>query len=187
MKIALAAFLLVAVALDAAAQTPPAASPSDINVPRLLEAPDPQSRAWGAWIASRDGVRALIPALIRTLERALEPGSGTSRHEWLVPVVVADALIQLRAELPAPLLQRMPDSLRTQRMILLTMAGPDAEPQLVAIVDRESGQRWFTAANVLVERQSPAVARLLMRGLRLKATLVVLPPGTSCMARAAGQ
>ena len=92
-------------------------------------------------------------------------------------MVVADALIQLRAELPAPLLQRMPDSLRTQRMILLTMAGPDAEPQLVAIVDRESGQRWFTAANVLVQRQSPAVARLLMRGLRLKATLVVSPAG----------
>jgi len=176
-KIAVAACLFVTVPVGAAAQAPPAASPSDINLPRLLEAPDPQSRAWGAWIASRDGVRGLIPTLIRTLERALEPGSGTSRLEWLVAVVVADALIQLGAEVPAPVLQRLPDSLRTQRMILLTMAGRDAEPQLVAIVDRESGQRWFTAANVLVERRSPAIARLLLRGLRLNATLVISPGG----------
>jgi hypothetical protein len=169
--------------LNAAAQTPTASSPSDINLPRLLEAPDPQSRAWGAWIASRDNIPTLIPALIRTLERALEPGSGRSPEEWLVPVVVADALIQLRAEVPAAVLQRMPDSLRTQRLILLTMAGRDAEPQLVTIVDRESGLRWFTAANVLVERRSPALARFLLRGLRLEATLTVSPGGNTLSGR----
>jgi hypothetical protein len=162
-----------------AQQTPPPASPSDINLPRLLEATDPQSRAWGAWITSRDNIPSLIPALIRTLERALEPGSSEpARDEWLVPVVVADALIQLRALVPAAVLARMPDSLRTQRLILLTMAGPDAAPQLVTIVDRESGLRWFTAANVLVGQQSPSIARLLLRGLRLEATLVVSPGGS---------
>jgi hypothetical protein len=169
--------------VNAAAQTPTASSPSDISLPRLLDAPDPQSRAWGAWLASRDNIPTLIPAIIRTFERALEAGAGTSRDEWLVPVVVADALIQLRAEVPAAVLQRMPDSLRTQRLILLTMAGRDAEPQLVTIVDRESGRRWFTAANVLVERRSPAIARFLLRGLRLEATLTISPGGNASSGR----
>src|SRR5215204_5374749 len=69
---------------------------------RLLESQGNRERAWGAYIAGRNGLDDLAPSLVRTLA---DPALGYGPEEKIVRQAALDALIRLGAKVPAEVLR----------------------------------------------------------------------------------
>jgi hypothetical protein len=81
----------------------------------LLESPDAKAQAWGAWYAGRDVMTDLIPGLIAVVSQHANAGTLA---EHAARDVALDALIQLRAEVPADLIARLVEDKPEHALIL---------------------------------------------------------------------
>jgi hypothetical protein len=82
------------------ARTPQFAERQDpaASIAAMLRSGDPREQAWGAWYASRDHMRAFLPAL---QDLAVQRIDGISQAEAAAVDIALDALIQMRAQ-PSP-------------------------------------------------------------------------------------
>jgi hypothetical protein len=65
-----------------------------------------------------------------------------------------------------------------QALVLLSKLDTEANPLLMEWAAREKDIAWFTAANMLLARRLPQTAPLIMRGLKITATLTVSDDGS---------
>jgi hypothetical protein len=154
-------------------QEPRASTPDrglEREVVRKLESADPATVAWGAYEAGAYHLTQTIPALQRIVE---EPPAQVDRQRRALLDVVLDALLQLRARLPASLLVRSAVEHPVQSFALLANA-KDREPVLRTLLSQTTGFRWFAAANMLLADRAPSLATHLLQTLHLRLTIWVL-------------
>ena len=108
--------LLGACAQAALAQDAAVPRYSPKQVPALLESGDPREQAWGAWLAGRFFLTDSVPLLERAVETRLNSSQG-----WDAALDISlDALIQLNAQLPPALLERIHERKPEQALILMS-------------------------------------------------------------------
>jgi hypothetical protein len=144
------------------------------EIERKLRSPEPETVAWGAFEAGVYRVRGAVPALQRMLETPLP--RRDDRIGWAILDVVLDALVQLQARLPAPLVARYLDTWPVHACILLTTAS-DREDVLVEQLRAATGFRWYVAANLLLDDRSAPLAAHLLQTVRLRLTITVSEGG----------
>jgi hypothetical protein len=136
---------------------------NDDQLHAFLTSPDPGDWAWGSWLVGRDGRQDMTPLLeqIVRLSAAL-PGweAGAALDAAL------DALIQLGATPSAELSMAVYPRRIDQLLILLSRVDAGAEEELLSILSREVGPRWFAAANILLARRTPGMPAVLRERLR---------------------
>ena len=139
---------------------------------RLLQSDEKRERAWGAYLAGLHGLTAETPRLVQILsDPSLAAGS---REDGIVRQAALDALIRLRATVPAdallPLWQSAPDEV----IILLACAPVDNRPALLSIFDKASPvAHWLAVGNLLAETRAPGFAARLMAELKIEANVDV--------------
>ena len=139
------------------------------QVAQDLESADPRRVAWGVYLA---GVYQFTAA-VSTLQRMLEsPPAMTERERPAFVDVVLDALIQLNARLPAPLVARYAEMRPVQSLALLTNS-IDRDPTLLHLFSRTSGTPWYGLANLLLQDRAPGFAGQLLKTLQLRLNLTV--------------
>ena len=135
---------------------------------RLLQSGEKRERAWGAYLAGLHGLKAETPRLVRILSDPSLAAGG--REDGLVRQAALDALIRLRATVPAddllPLRQSSPDEV----IILLALAPRENRPALLSIFDEASPlAHWLAVGNLLAETRAPGFAARLLAELKIKA------------------
>jgi hypothetical protein len=177
--------LCLAVASPAVGQELAASSQmSSAQITRLVEtelvSPDAREVAWGAFNAGAYQVKSAVPLL----QRVLETPPVTAEHEPVALVdAVLDALIQLHAQVRASVVVPYVDLRPVQALILLTTA-LDRDPALLQLLTTISGNRWYCAANVLLQDKASGLAPRLLAALHLHLGVIVVdgqpnpPPGT---------
>jgi len=176
------ALAFLACALPARAQTPPFI-PDVPEIRRLLESTTPRDQAWGAWFAVQAQARDLAPLL-----RAVATGNMAAA-EWqdtLATTAALDALIQLGTPQPAAWARSFFDRWPAQSLILLARGGEDATAELLPLTSSQTGIRWLTAANVLLQRRAPGFAAILFRDLEIAADLTIVSKGNETLGSAGG-
>lgn len=165
-----------AVAVTVSAQTrggapAPPTSQAEIarQVQRLLASTDAREVAWGAYDAGAYQLTEAVPALQRILDA---PPATADRDRLALTDAVLDALIQLHAHLPAPLVLPHVALRPVQTLVLLTVA-TDRDPALMHLLTTTSGWRWYSAANVLLQDKDPGLAPHLLATLTLRVTVTV--------------
>jgi hypothetical protein len=154
----------VALLLSAAAQ-----APSADPIARQLNSQDAQTIAWGAYNAGAYHRVDAIPRLQQILE--FLPLTAPTEERALIAVVM-DALIQLKAKVPARLLLPYLEKRPVHTFVLLSSA-TDREGALLELLPRLSGTQWFAAANMLFEDRSPGLIEHLVQTARLQLTVHV--------------
>jgi hypothetical protein len=184
-----ALLLTVLLTPGAAAQTASNSANDPIAAQRdyvraLLQSSDARNQAWGAWIAGRDMLREMIPA-IQTLV-ASRTASG-SMAEGAALDAGLDALIQLGARVDPIVLLAVYQHRPAQALVLLANADDVANPAwaqptndlLLGLIAREKGLPWFASANLAIARRTPGVAAILMRDLEITVSVTVSDEGNS--------
>jgi hypothetical protein len=156
--------LVAALLLSAAAQ-----APSADTIARQLDSQDTQTLAWGAYNAGAYHRVDAIPRLQQIFE--FPPVTAPSEERAFIGVVM-DALIQLKARVPARLLAPYVEKRPVHTFVLLSSA-TDREGVLLELLPRLSGVQWFAAANMLFEDRSPGLVEHLARTVRLQLTVHV--------------
>jgi hypothetical protein len=143
----------------------------------LLTSPDAKTQAWGAWYAGRDVMTDLIPGLIAVVSQHANAGTLA---EHAARDVALDALIQLRAEVPADLIARLVED-RPAHALILAARSQDAGDTLLdlAQANPDAGEHWFAAANLLLSRRKPGFARVLVAKLTLRIDVYVSDDGNT--------
>ena len=141
-----------------------AQAPSPDAIAKQLNAADSRTIAWGAYNAAAYNRVEAIPRLQQILE---SPPLIDALEKRAFMDVVMDSLIQLNAKVPARLLVPYVGERPIHTSILLSRA-TDREAVLLELLARLSGNRWFAAANVLLEDRSPGLAEHLVRNLKLQ-------------------
>lgn len=141
---------------------------------QLLESQGNRERAWGAYLAGRNGLNDLTPALIRTLS---DPMLGYGSEERIVRQAALDALIRLGAKVPPDVLRAQGDS--NEVFILLASApaeNQDALLEMFAAMGGDGGANayWLAAGNLLAEMKAHGFAALLLRDLKVEADIAVM-------------
>lgn len=141
----------------------------------MLASPDAKTQAWGAWYAGRDVITDLIPGLIFVASQHASPGT-LAQHA--ARDAALDALIQLRAKVPADLVARLIDD-RPVHAVILASRIEDSGDTLLEFARASSNNRkhWFAAANLLLARRQPGFARLLVDALALEIDVSVSDDG----------
>ena len=155
---------VMALLLAAAAQ-----APSADTIARQLNAKDTQTVAWGAYNAGAYHRVDAIPRLRQILE--FPPVTAPSEERAFTGVVM-DALIQLKARVPARLLVPYVEKHPVHTFVLLSSA-IDRDGVLLELLPRLAGLQWFAAANMLFEDRSPGLVEHLARTVRLRLTVHV--------------
>ncbi|MBV9925434.1 MAG: hypothetical protein JOZ96_10495 [Acidobacteria bacterium] len=143
---------------------------------RLLESQSNRERAWGAYLAGRDGLEELAPALVRTVA---DPSLGDGPEESLVRRAALDALIRLDAKVPPETLRALPQGFADEALILLASA---PEENAAALLDKfaemagEGGAdlHWLAVGNLLAGVKARGFAGLLLKDLKVEADVAVL-------------
>jgi hypothetical protein len=100
----------------------------------------------------------------------------TARERSAFVDVVLDALIQLNARLPAPLVARYAEMRPVQSLALLTNS-IERDPTLLDLFSRTSGTLWYGLANLLLQDRAPGFAGQLLKTLQLRLNLTVSDVG----------
>jgi hypothetical protein len=141
-----------------------------------LESPDPQEQAWGAWFAGQGERREAIPLLQAIVDKQI---AGTNKIEINPHLDAAlDALIQLEAKVPPALISKIYEKRSAEALVLLSKLGPEGNPLLFELGARAEGPELLAIANMLLERRAPGTAALLLRNLKINATLVIVDEGS---------
>ena len=140
----------------------------------LIESPSPPDRAWGAYLAHKNGLRQFTPNLVDAL-RAL---AGDAPDTGLVTSAVLDSLIQLDAEVPSDVIMSLNPRFSYAKLILLAhnpLANKDA---LLDLMRNGYGKVWRAAGNLLTEVRAPGLAAFLLKDLHISVSVLVVDPGT---------
>jgi len=145
------------------------------RVAARLESASPVDRAWGAYLAQKNGLKQFIPNLIETLQTL---AGDESPDDGLVTLAVIDSLIQLEADVPADVIMSLKPRFTDHKVILLApnpLANKDA---LLELMRNNSNEIWRAAGNLLAEAKAPGLAALLLNRLHISISVVVVDPGT---------
>jgi hypothetical protein len=150
-------------------QTPGFSRPLEPNaaIVKLLQSNDPREQAWGAWYAGRDHLTQFVPLLQQLVTQHV---SGLSLSEIAAVDVALDALIQMRQGLPSSALRSVFERRPEQALILAGFATRDdgeVDELLFEVLRANDYDRWFAAANVLLQRRTFGLASAIINNLRL--------------------
>lgn len=139
---------------------------------RLLQSRSNRERAWGAYLAGRNNLRELAPALVEMLADPILASGG--REEWVTRQSALDALIRLDVEVDAgrllPLYQIAPDEVT----ILLARSPQKNQTTLLSLFDEElTDARWLAIGNLLAGARAQGFAARLLKGLKVDANVFV--------------
>jgi hypothetical protein len=139
---------------------------------RLLHAQTNRERAWGAYLAGRNDLKDLAPALAELLADPNLAAGGW--QESAVRQSALDALIRLDAERDAdtllPLYPTSPDEV----LILLARSPQKNREALLSLFnDDMTTARWLAAGNLLAATRAPGFAARLLKGLKIEASVLV--------------
>lgn len=146
-----------------------AQAPSADTIARQLNSQDTRTVAWGAYNA---GAYRRADAILRLQQILESPPVTAPSEERAFTGVVMDALIQLKARVPARLLVAYVETHPVHTLVLLSNA-VDREGVLLELLPRLTGLQWFAAANMLFEDRSPGLVEHLARTVRLRLTVHV--------------
>lgn len=129
----------------------PNASPSELV--HMLASDQPREIAWAAYLSAQQGRRDLIPKLAALIAGHQQHGPGRDISE--VPpddaaiLAVADALIRLRAQLPAETVTHLYPQFPAQTIILLSRAPHNTTSLLKIFQTMHSRDLWLAAGDLL--------------------------------------
>lgn len=154
----------------------PANSKSATIVREFLQSPDTKTQAWGAWYAGRDAMTFFVPDLIAVASRHVNGGTLAERA---ARDIALDALIQLRARVPADFVARLLLEDEPTSALILAARIEGAHDALLDFVRArpEGGEEWFAAANLLLSRNQAGFARVLVDKLALDINVYVSDDG----------
>ena len=172
----------------ARAQT--ARTPGQLPVPdrvaavgAMLRSDDAREQAWGAHYAGNERLVQLGPDLHQLVSARL---SDPSQEANAAVTIALDALIQLKAP-RAGMLAAVYESRRVEALILASMTdGAEREEFLLDVLQSADAELWFSAANLLLQDRSRALASALLRGLRLQVKVYLVDEGSAGGGSAAG-
>src|SRR5688572_12636035 len=177
-KLLLCVTLLLLTCAKAAAQDTESARLDGLRgeAARLLESQANAERAWGAYLAGRNGLKDLEPALVGTLS---DPALADGPEEQIVRQAALDALIRLGAKVPAEHLRALPQNFADEVLILLALAPGENRGALLDSFTAMAGDsghdaHWLVAGNLLAETKAPGFAALLLRDLKVEADIAVM-------------
>jgi len=144
-----------------------------------LKSDSPGERAWGAYLAGRDGVADAVPLLTEMIRTVPEYKDKTGR---LVVRAAFDALIRLKLPVRAEVLKpHLSGYFGTPALILLTRS-PEALPEaLLPLFGRYGsgmmGGHGIAVGNLLCKEKVPGFAARLLRGLKLDLNVSIVDQG----------
>jgi hypothetical protein len=148
-----------------------------------LTSSEPVTVAWGAYRAGTYHLVATIPLLQRVLESPPLSTDPLVRRE-LVNVLL-DALLQLNAALPAPLIDRFVADHPVQALALMASAS-GREPVLLDRLKTAQDMPWLAIANILLQDESQGLAVHLLGTLRLRLRITVTDDSDAIVGGGAG-
>ena len=156
-------------------QSPAFIAPVDphVAIASLLQSADPREQAWGAWYAGRDHLTQFTPLIQQIVARH---ASGHSINENAAVEVALDALIQMNKGLPSSVLASVSGRRPEQALILASFAARDdvdVDDFLFEVLRSNEYDRWFAAANLLLQRRTPGVAITIIRSLSISVQVFV--------------
>jgi hypothetical protein len=165
------ALAVVIVPRSTAAQSLAGASvPTLETVQAMLRSATASEVAWGAFFAAQFQMKDAIPAIVERLQALPDADPNARRH---VIAGLLDALMQLRARVPAAVLLPYYDEWPIHTLALLGSAGEGRDAALVGVLRTAHGYQWYGAANLLLANKPPGFAAELLRGLTLTLTVTV--------------
>ena len=144
-------------------------------VSQLLSSSDPHDQAWGSWVAGQYSMRVAIPAIVQVASACI---ARDDRDSQLVLDIALDALIQLRAQVPAEFLQSILPKRKPQALVLLSFAGDSANNALLKMLATEHGVGWYAAADILLPRKVAGFGSALLRDLKITVHVTISKDGT---------
>jgi len=156
-----------------------------------LGSAEPRVRAWGAYLALRDGRQELLPQLsaLAAAHAVTSAPPGESDHDAHDAMQsVLDAIIQLDGRLAPAAAARLYAHFPAQSMILLSYGDPAADPFLLRIFREEarSTGAWLTAGNRLMDRKPPGFAAAVLAGFTVRARVFVVEKGAGRFGEGSG-
>jgi hypothetical protein len=172
--------ILFALFLPCAAQTPdvPRANAGVKELELSLTSGKPLEVAWAAYTIAREKRRQLIPNLIALVDsyREVSFPESTVPPEVAAIEAVADALIQLHADLPAETIMHLYPQLPAQTIILLSRASDNTAPLLEIFRTTPYRDLWLAAGDLLAVHPPPGFTRALIQGFTASFVFQVVTP-----------
>jgi hypothetical protein len=145
-------------------------APSVNDIAKQLDSTNPTTIAWGAYNAAAYHRDDMIPRLQQLLET---PPATDRMEQYAFTDVVLDALIQLKAKIPARMVVPYIEKRPVQAFVLLANA-TGRHDVLLRLLPRLAGYQWFAAADMLFEDRAPDLIAELIRPLRLRLAIYVV-------------
>lgn len=144
-----------------------------------LQSETPSVRAWGAYLAGKEGVAEAVPRLIDLIRAVPDYKDKEGR---LVVRASFDALIRLKAAVPADVLEpHLSGRFAAQALILLTRAPKIPPALLLKLFDKQGGENLgqfgIAVGNVLCEKKVPGFASRLFGRVNLKLNVSLVDEG----------
>ncbi|MEE9127758.1 MAG: hypothetical protein V3U11_11515 [Planctomycetota bacterium] len=150
-----------------------------LGILQRLKSYDRAQVAWGGYLAAKQGYKQLIPDLRRTLHGLMEHKGGT-----LVAMALLDALIQLKADVPARELEPwLSGHTLAASMVLMARNPKNYEDLLLDLYDIQrkdtwNSRYWLAAGNLLVSIQSKKIAARILKGLHVSLAVNLYDTGS---------
>ena len=165
------------------AQDPPDSVPglSDKQIGRLLRHARPEMRAWGAHYAARSAQESWTPLLLAAWARLGDASDEASRLERRI---LATALVEIRADVPAPEILRLAEFQRAEALWLAARDPERYQSVLEAMLDHDlNALEWTVVCTLLARRRSPRLAPALVRSLEFSTAVQVVDRPTGRASR----
>jgi hypothetical protein len=144
-----------------------------------LTSDDPRRIAWGAWLARQDNRIDLVPILldkIRGYQVHAPAARERDQHDELLAVL--DAVISLRANVPADDARKLYPEFAAQAIIVLVRSPDGSQDALLEIFrDAKANWNWLAAGNALANARTAGFAAVLLDRLTQHLTVSVFDPG----------
>ena len=142
------------------------------KVSRLIESSDDRDRAWAAYYIRERRLTEYVPNLLEFLKKA---STGAAAYESLLVKGTLDALIQLDVDIPANDLFGLFQGDRAAVIYYLSRSASQNERLILMLMDQPyvTTNDWFALANSLVESKSSSLAAVLLRDIKIEASVSV--------------
>jgi hypothetical protein len=138
-----------------------------------IQDPQPLYKAWTAELIRSDHLDSLTPQLVAALGDEDQPPSGFEAR-----LAVIDALIEIGAQVPAPIVSSLFSRYPAQALLLANRPGTWSTTLMFDLLARaKSDECWLAIGNRLTTGVNPGVAAWLLRDLRVTATIEVEDTG----------